>query len=134
MGLTIHYQLHSETRSIKKARELIARLRSRALDLPFERVNDLIELNGSQCDHQQYGQEHPHRSQLSLAGGDRQRHAGVRGVRQAGQRAAETGHVERDTERAPGLCYRPVYRVPQASGRRGSQRRFVLYEGAPFLG
>ena len=61
MGLTIHYQLHSETRSVKKVRELVARLRSQALDLPFERVDDLIELTGSECDHQQYGQEHPHR-------------------------------------------------------------------------
>ena len=61
MGLTIHYQLQSDTRSIQKARELVARLRSRALDLPFEKVEELIELTGSECDYQQYEQEHPYR-------------------------------------------------------------------------
>jgi hypothetical protein len=68
MGLTIHYNLFSSTRSPKKARELVARLRSRALDLPFERVDDIVELSGSQCDYQQYDQDHPHRWLLIQAG------------------------------------------------------------------
>ena len=47
MGLTIHYTLRSTTRSPKRARELVTQLRSRALDLPFERVDDIIELKGT---------------------------------------------------------------------------------------
>jgi hypothetical protein len=68
LGLTIHYNLNSSTRSPKKARELVARLRGRALDLPFERVDDIIELSGPQCDYEQCGQDHPHRWLLIQAG------------------------------------------------------------------
>ena len=68
MGLTIHYNLCSSTRSPKKAHELVARLRGRALDLPFERVDDLIELSGPTCDHKQYDREHPSRWLLIQAG------------------------------------------------------------------
>ena len=68
MGLTIHYNLNSSTRSPKKARELVARLRSRALDLPFERVDDIIELAGPQCDYEQFGQDNPNRWLLIQAG------------------------------------------------------------------
>jgi hypothetical protein len=42
MGLTIHYALKSNTRSLKKARELVAQLRGRAMDLPFAQVDDII--------------------------------------------------------------------------------------------
>ena len=61
MGLTIHYDLKANTRSPKAARELVARLRGRALNLPFERVDDIIELSGPSCDHEQYDPDHPHR-------------------------------------------------------------------------
>ena len=61
MGLTIHYQLHSDTQSIRKARDLVTALRSRAMDLPFEQVAELIELAAAECDYEQYEQEHPHR-------------------------------------------------------------------------
>ncbi len=53
MGLTIHYSLKSNTRSPKKARELVAQLRGRALDLPFAQVEDIVELTGEACDHAQ---------------------------------------------------------------------------------
>jgi len=68
VGLTIHYNLRSSARSPKTARELLARLRSRALDLPFEQVEDIIELSGPACDYQQYGQDHPNRWLLIQAG------------------------------------------------------------------
>jgi hypothetical protein len=68
MGLTIHYNLRSNTRSPKKARELVARLRSRALDLPFERVDDIIEVSGQACDFYQYDRDHPNRWLLIQAG------------------------------------------------------------------
>jgi hypothetical protein len=61
MGLTIHYNLRSSTRSRKKARELLARLRGRALDLPFERVDEIIELSGEACDYQRYDRDQPNR-------------------------------------------------------------------------
>ena len=61
MGLTIHYSLKSNTRSPKKARELVARLRGRALDLPFATVEEIVELTGNECDFQQLDQDYPHR-------------------------------------------------------------------------
>ncbi len=61
MGLTVHYRLRANTRSPKCVCELLARLRSRALDLPFARVDEIVELSGSACDYQQYDREHAHR-------------------------------------------------------------------------
>ena len=68
MGLTIHYNLRSSTRSPQKARDLVARLRGRALDLPFERVDDIIELSGPACNFNRYNREQPHRWLLIQAG------------------------------------------------------------------
>jgi hypothetical protein len=39
MGLTVHYALTSRTRSDKKAKALVERMRQLALDLPFESVD-----------------------------------------------------------------------------------------------
>ena len=61
MGLTIHYSLKSSTRSLKQARELVAALRGRALDLPFAEVEDIIELQGQQCDYDQCDENESHR-------------------------------------------------------------------------
>jgi len=61
MGLTIHYALKSDTRSPKKARELIAWLRGRALDLPLDEVGDIIELSGDECDYSSLDREDPKR-------------------------------------------------------------------------
>ena len=50
MGLTIHYQLHSDARTAaKQARQLIEELRKRALDLPFAEVSAVTELKGGSC-------------------------------------------------------------------------------------
>ena len=68
MGLTIHYSLKSSTRSLKQARELVAALRGRALDLPFAEVEDIIELQGQQCDFDQCDENDPHRWLLIQAG------------------------------------------------------------------
>jgi hypothetical protein len=68
MGLTIHYSLRSNTRSPKKARELVASLRSRALDLPFEHVGDIVGLSGTECDIESLDRDHPHRWLLIQAG------------------------------------------------------------------
>ena len=50
MGLTIHYGLHARVRSPRRARELMEQLRSRALDLPFKNVGEVVELAGRECD------------------------------------------------------------------------------------
>ncbi len=68
MGLTIHYSLKSSTRSPKKARELIAHLRGRALDLPFAQVEDIVELKGEECDFDRRERDDPHRWLLIQAG------------------------------------------------------------------
>lgn len=44
MGLTIHYALHARIRSARRASKLIGRLRSKALDLPFKQVGEVVEL------------------------------------------------------------------------------------------
>jgi len=61
MGLTIHYSLRATTRSPTRVRDLIRRLRSRALDLPFESVDEIIDLKGNECHFQEHGDEFPHR-------------------------------------------------------------------------
>jgi hypothetical protein len=59
MGLTIHYTLRSDARSPRQAHVLIEQLRSRALDLPFKEVGEISEINGSNCDFDQRGQDDP---------------------------------------------------------------------------
>ena len=54
MGLTIHYKLHSDTRDAKQARRLIEDLRKRAIDLPFAKVGEIVELKGGSCNHDYY--------------------------------------------------------------------------------
>ena len=68
MGLTIHYKLQSDTRSVPKARRLVEQLRQRALDLPFNEVGDLVELGGTECDFDNREQDDPHRWMLVQAG------------------------------------------------------------------
>jgi len=50
MGLTIHYALHARIRSPKRAMQSVEHLRSRALDLPFKEVGEIVELAGPECD------------------------------------------------------------------------------------
>jgi hypothetical protein len=68
MGLTIHYALQSDTRSVPKARKLIEQLRQRALDLPFQSVGDLVELGETDCDFTACEQDDPNRWLLIQAG------------------------------------------------------------------
>lgn len=67
MALTIHYSFHTATATAVEARSLVSRLRTQALDLPFEQVGELIELGNSDCDYRQLDQEHPHRPLLIQA-------------------------------------------------------------------
>ena len=75
MGLTIHYRLHTAARSRDRAYESIAQLRSRALDLPFASVGELIELSGSQCSKDSLDRDDPHRWLVTQASQFRERPA-----------------------------------------------------------
>lgn len=68
MGLTIHYDLKSETRSIKQVRQQVEQLRQRALDLPFQHVGEVVELKGDQADFNKLEPNDPNRWLLIQAG------------------------------------------------------------------
>ena len=68
MGLTIHYQLQSTSRSPAKTRQLVAQLRQKALDLPFKGVGEIIDLDGDQADIDKLPKKDPNRWLLIQAG------------------------------------------------------------------
>ena len=76
MGLTIHYQLHSDTHSPNEARHLIEQLRRRALDLPFAEIGNIVELKGRNCDHRNYNGNDPLRW-LAIQAGQYVEHGGT---------------------------------------------------------
>ena len=61
MGLTIHYDLYSSTRSSVKARQLVEQLRQKALDLPFKSVGDLVDVSGESADFNTLERDDPQR-------------------------------------------------------------------------
>jgi hypothetical protein len=61
MGLTLHYSLHLPTASVRQARSAVINLYSRALDLPFEKVEPIIECEGDDCDFNKTDRQSPHR-------------------------------------------------------------------------
>lgn len=67
MGLTIHYQLQSTSRSPAKARQLVEQLRQKALDLPFKEVSEIIDLGREEID--RLDRENPFRWLLIQAQG-----------------------------------------------------------------
>ena len=68
MGLTIHYQLQSTSRSPKKARQLLDQLRQKALDLPFKEVGEIVEVDGDIAAFDNLLQDDPNRWLLIQAG------------------------------------------------------------------
>lgn len=68
MGLTIHYDLRSDTRSPAKARQLVEGLRSKALDLPFQEVSEIVEFSGEQADFNNVNPDDPNRWLLVQSG------------------------------------------------------------------
>ena len=60
MGLTIHYQLQSASRSPSEARQLVEHLRQKALDLPFKEVDEIVEVSGDDADFDKLNQGDPH--------------------------------------------------------------------------
>ena len=68
MGLTLHYTLKSDQQDTAQVRELVGKLRNRALDLPFAEVGEIIELSGVGCDFEQCDRNNPQRWLLIQAG------------------------------------------------------------------
>lgn len=68
MGLTIHYQLEAKTGSMRNARQLVERLRHKALDLPFKEVSALVEVSGDDANFDKADRDSPHRWLLIQAG------------------------------------------------------------------
>ncbi len=60
IGLTIHYQLATSGNEAH-ALKLVQQLHQAALDLPLERVGDITEFRGDQCDWNQRAKDDPHR-------------------------------------------------------------------------
>lgn len=50
VGLTIHYTLKSKLTDAKQVKRIVHQMRQLALDLPFEEVGEIVDLNGKQCD------------------------------------------------------------------------------------
>lgn len=61
MGLTIHWIFQSNTRTPAQARQQLAALHGRALDLPFSDVGEIIEVQGADCDFENGEADDPHR-------------------------------------------------------------------------
>lgn len=68
MGLTIHYALHARVQSPRRATQVIEQLRSRALDLTFQEVGEVVELSGPECEYQDRDRNDPLRWLLKQAG------------------------------------------------------------------
>ena len=49
MGLTVHYDLHAKDNMKGSGRRLVEAMRQVCMDLPFDQVDDVIELKGSDC-------------------------------------------------------------------------------------
>ena len=111
MGLTIHFRLRCNARGAKAVRAQLVRLRERALDLPFARVDDIIELAGPACDYQGYAREHPNRWLLIQAGqyvDDPRRQGASYGVAPTQVIAFSTWPGEGCEEANFGLCRYPA--------------------------
>ena len=128
MGLTIHYNLRSAARWPQQAWDMVARLRGPALDLPFERVGDTVELQGAQCNHEQYDRDHPHRWLLIQAGQyvDDPQNAGYSyGVTPQHVIAFSTWPGAGCEEANFGLCRYPSAIEVDNPVRRGNKRRIA---------
>ena len=60
MGLTIHYQFSLNNATLTQAREKAIALRNLALQLPFQRVDELVEIAGDACNCDRDNVDDPH--------------------------------------------------------------------------
>lgn len=49
MGLTIHYALKHKQDDAEEVKQTVQKMRQLALDLPFDHVGDIVDLQGEQC-------------------------------------------------------------------------------------
>ena len=68
MGLTIQYELRAKTRSPQKVKELVERLRHKAMNLPFTYIGQVWELGGETCHFERYDPDDPLRWLANQAG------------------------------------------------------------------
>lgn len=67
MGLTIHYSLQLNLEKAEAARMVINKLHSKAKDLPFKKVGDIIDLSGEKANFHNYNPNNEHRWMLIQA-------------------------------------------------------------------
>jgi hypothetical protein len=51
MGLTIHYSLTTDRTDVESVRLLVQTIRQLAKQLPFQEVEDVVEFQGKECQH-----------------------------------------------------------------------------------
>jgi hypothetical protein len=68
MGLTIHYELQTTHRSVRKARQLVEQLRQHALDLPFKEVGEVVEFKDDDANFDNHDRDDENRWLLVQAG------------------------------------------------------------------
>src|SRR5205085_3590433 len=69
MGLCINYSLSSDTKSAAQSESLVNQMRQLALDLPFQKVGNVVCLEGDECDlEQQRGTDRSPHSWLIVRG------------------------------------------------------------------
>ena len=49
MGLTIHYTLNHKQADAEQVEQTVYKMHQLALDLPFEQVGEIVDLQGEQC-------------------------------------------------------------------------------------
>ena len=54
MGLTIYYSFRSDAKTIEEARHQVEQLRQTTIAQSFEEVNELIEIESDDCDHERH--------------------------------------------------------------------------------
>ena len=68
MGLTIHYNLKSDTTAPAMARQLVKKLRQCAMDLPFQGIGKVVEFHGRDANFESRANHDPDRWMLVQAG------------------------------------------------------------------
>ncbi|HEV7224210.1 MAG TPA: hypothetical protein VGN42_15990 [Pirellulales bacterium] len=61
MGLTIHYGLQANVNRPNQARQLIERLRQKAVDTPFKEVGKIVDMGGDAADFERLPKDDPNR-------------------------------------------------------------------------
>lgn len=117
MGLTIQYRLRSAVRYQDDVRDVIERLRQRAMDLPFKYVSELLDLSGDACDYERREHDDPHRWLLIQATQPIQRDGYLLHVPPKRLIAFSTSPGEGSEPANFGLCRYPEFVEAHSGGR-----------------